>query len=292
MLIFVAALSLIGSLVALSAALGFITLPNGAIQQRVRVLTAEPESAAKTSPVDHGDGGSSVLERLTSRAMMTRIERNMVLAGRPEGWSRERVVYAKPLGAVLGTLFALVIITKTDHPLLAIFSLAIVVLGYFVPDLLIYNHAIKRQEEILKELPDTLDQIVISIEAGTGFESALTKAGEQGTGPLADEIVRLTQDMALGMSRRDAYLALADRTTVVELRNFAKAIVQAEEFGVSIASVVRTQAREMRIGRRTRAEAKAQQVPVKILIPLMTCVLPVLFIIVLGPAIVSAFANS
>jgi tight adherence protein C len=182
------------------------------------------------------------------------------------------------------------VIAKTNSPALMIFSIGIVIFGYFVPDLLIYNAAVKRQELIQKALPDTLDQIVISIEAGVGFEAALSRAGENGEGPLAEEIIRLIQDMSLGMSRREAYLGLVDRTSVDELRNFARAIVQAEQYGVSIASVVRTQAKEMRIARRSRAEAKAQQVPVKILMPLMLCILPVLFVIVLGPAVVHAYA--
>ena len=139
---------------------------------------------------------------------------------------------------------------------------------------------------------DLLDQIVISIEAGIGFEQALARAGERNSGPLAEEVLRLTQDMTVGLSRREAYMALADRTTVDDLRNFCRAVVQAEEYGISISSVVRSQAVELRHGRKMRAEAAAQKVPVKILIPLMLCVLPVLFVIVLGPAVVSAYARN
>ena len=137
-----------------------------------------------------------------------------------------------------------------------------------------------------------LDQIVISIEAGVGFEQALTSVAEKGEGPLSDEVVRLLQDIALGMSRREAYTALADRTSVDEVKGFAKAVVQAEQYGISISSVVRTQAKEMRLSRRMRAEERAQKVPVKILLPLMSCILPVLFVIVLGPAVVSAYARN
>ncbi|WP_456695282.1 type II secretion system F family protein [Aeromicrobium sp. P5_D10] len=278
-----------GSLVCLSAAMGLITVPNGAMQKRVRAFSSNVEQTARSARSSAGSE-SGWLARLTPVSMLDRIERNMVLAGRPEGWSRQRVILLKPLGAAFGLLFAVVIVSKSDNPLWLLVGLGAIVLGYFVPDLLVYNYAIKRQELIQKALPDTLDQIVISIEAGVGFESALTRSAEKGTGPLAEEFIRLIQDVSLGMSRREAYLALAGRTSVDELRNFARAIVQAEQYGVSIASVVRTQAREMRISRRSRAEARAQQVPVKILMPLMLCILPVLFIIVLGPPVVNAYA--
>ncbi|KQY60269.1 hypothetical protein ASD11_12460 [Aeromicrobium sp. Root495] len=270
---------------------GAIALPSGSVRSRIKQLTAAPESSTSTSGVIKVDDSvSGFWEKFTPSSMLKKVEHNMVLAGRPPGWSRERVVLMKPVGAIFGTLFAVLVIAKTDSFMITLFGIGAVVLGYFAPDLLMYNQAIKRQEEIQKSLPDMLDQIVISLEAGVGFEAALSRSGERGKGPLADEVVRLVQDMSLGMSRREAYIALSDRTSVAELRSFCKAVVQAEEFGVSIASVVRMQAKEMRLGRRLRAEAKAQQVPVKILIPLMLLILPVLFIIVMGPPVVNAYA--
>ncbi|MFI5427322.1 type II secretion system F family protein [Aeromicrobium sp. UC242_57] len=224
-----------------AAAMGLITVPNGAMQQRVRAFSSSVEHTARSARTSVGSE-SSLLARLTPVSMLERIERNMVLAGRPEGWSRGRVIVMKPVGALCGLLFAIMIVSKNDNPIWLLVGLGAIVLGYFVPDLLIYNAAIKRQEQIQKALPDTLDQIVISIEAGVGFEAALTRSAEKGTGPLADEFIRLIQDVSLGMSRREAYLALAGRTSVDELRTFARAIVQAEQYGVSIASVVRTQA--------------------------------------------------
>jgi tight adherence protein C len=284
---------LLGSAALVAVATGFVTLPAVGVQRRARALVApEPSTVNRWERLRGDVSAESLLGRLTAPTMLRRIERNMVLAGRPDGWTLNRVIVAKPVGALLGLLFATVIIRATSSVLLVVFAIAIVVLAYFVPDLLIYNHAIKRQEAIQKSLPDILDQIVISIEAGVGFEQALTKVAEGGSGPLADEIVRLLQDISLGMSRRDAYVALGDRTSVDELRTFAKAIVQAEEYGISVASVVRSQAKEMRLSRRMRAEARAQQVPVKILIPLMLCILPVLFIVVLGPSVVAAYARN
>jgi tight adherence protein C len=284
---------LLGSAAVVAVATGLVTLPSAGVQRRARALVTPDAGAGSGWERLRADvSAESLLGRLTAPSMLRRIERNMVLAGRPAGWTLDRVIVAKPAGALIGLLFATVVVSRSSSPLLVVFALAIVVLGYFVPDLLIYNYAIKRQEAIQKELPDMLDQIVISIEAGVGFEQALTKVVERGSGPLVDEIVRLLQDISLGMSRRDAYIALAGRTSVDELRVFAKAIVQAEEYGISVASVVRSQAKEMRLSRRMRAEARAQQVPVKILIPLMLCVLPVLFIVVLGPSVVAAYARN
>lgn len=284
------ALALLAFLLAalcLAAGLGLIRLPDRAVRGRVRELA---RSAAESATTDQDEPARpTIFTRFTPESTLRRLEHQLVLAGRPEGWTRDRIVVAKPAGAIAGLLFCLLIVAGSDSTLLTLFGLGMVVLGYFVPDLLIYNQATKRQEQIQRELPDTLDQIVISIEAGVGFEAALARSAEAGAGPLAEELMRLIQDIALGMTRREAYLALAGRTSVEDLRNFAKAVVQAEEYGVSIASVVRTQAREMRIGRRARAEAKAQQVPVKILLPLIVCIFPVLFIVVMGPAVVNAF---
>lgn len=291
-MILIAAVLLLASLSALAVGLGLVATANGEVQRRARALAVREEtkpSGKRVMAVNRLPRGW--LASLTPQKMLDRVERNLVLAGRPASWSLDKVVLYKPIGLAFGLFFLFVTVTKGSG-LLVVFGLLMVPLGYLVPDLLIYNLAIKRQQQIQKELPDLLDQIVISIEAGVGFEQALGRAGERNTGPLADEVLRLTQDMTVGLSRREAYMALADRTTVDDLRNFCRAVVQAEEYGISIASVVRSQAVELRHGRRMRAEAEAQKVPVKILIPLMLCVLPVLFVIVLGPAVVSAYAQN
>lgn len=291
-MILIAAVLLLASLVALAVGLGVVATPNGDVQRRVRTLAEREEvkpSGKRVLTVNRLPRGW--LASLTPQVLLDKVERNLVLAGHPAAWTLDKVVLYKPIGLAFGVFFCFAMLSNGSTPLV-LFGLAMVPLGYFVPDLLIFNQAIKRQEQIQKELPDLLDQIVISIEAGVGFEQALSRAGERNTGPLADEVLRLTQDMTVGLSRREAYMALADRTSIDDLRNFCRAVVQAEEYGISISSVVRSQAKELRLGRRMRAEAEAQKVPVKILIPLMTCVLPVLFVIVLGPAVVSAFAQT
>ncbi|MDP9429224.1 MAG: type II secretion system F family protein, partial [Actinomycetota bacterium] len=130
----------------------------------------------------------------------------------------------------------------------------------------------------------------IAVEAGLGFESAMARAGKNGKGPLAEELVRTLQDIGVGQPRREAYLALAERTGVPDLRRFVNAVIQADQYGVSIADVLRTQASEMRLKRRQRAEEKAMQIPVKVIFPLILFILPTLFIVVMGPAVMDIIA--
>lgn len=291
-MVLIAAALLLGSLAALAVGLGVVATPNGEVQRRARELAVREERRPPGKRVMTANRlPRGWLASLTPQRMLDKAERNLVLAGRPDSWSLDKVVLYKPVGLAFGFFFFLVTMANGSG-LLLVFGLVMIPLGYFVPDLLIYNMATKRQQTIQRELPDLLDQIVISVEAGVGFEQALGRAGERNTGPLAEEVLRLTQDMTVGLSRREAYMALADRTTVDDLRNFCRAVVQAEEHGISISSVVRSQAVELRHARKMRAEAAAQKVPVKILIPLMLCVLPVLFVVVLGPAVVSAYAQN
>ena len=160
------------------------------------------------------------------------------------------------------------------------------VLAYFVPELLLHSRGQERQQAIAIELADTLDQMTISVEAGLGFEAAMAQTARNGRGALAEEMVRTLQDIAVGQPRRDAYLALAERTQVEDLGRFVRAVLQADAYGVSIADVLRTQAAEMRLKRRQRAEEKAMQIPVKVMFPLVLFILPSLFIVVMGPAVV------
>ncbi len=169
-------------------------------------------------------------------------------------------------------------------------ALVLVVLVYVAPDVIVASRARERQDRIQHELPDALDQVTIAVEAGLGLETAIARVGQYGSGPLAEELTRTIQDMRVGFSRKEAWLALAARTDVVDLRRFARAIMQADQYGVSVGNVVRTQAKELRGKRRQRAEEKAMKVPVKILFPLMFSILPVLFIVVLGPGVLNLLA--
>jgi tight adherence protein C len=136
-------------------------------------------------------------------------------------------------------------------------------------------------------LADTLDQMTIAVEAGLGFEAAMAKAATNGKGPLAEEVIRTLQDMSIGRARKDDYQAFGERTSSPDLRHFTRSVVQADTYGISIAAALRVQADEMRLRRRQRSEEKAMTIPVKVLFPLIFCILPVLFIVLLTPAVLS-----
>ena len=223
---------------------------------------------------------------LAPAALVARLERNLALAGLTT-WSVRRIVLTKAALAIVALLLAVLFIAAAPVLLRFVIGIVVVAGAYLAPDLVVWGRAQERQEAIRHDLADTLDQITISIEAGLGLETAIARAGEHGTGPLAQELMRTVQDMRVGFTRKEAYTALADRTSVVDLKRFARAIMQADAYGVSVSNVVRTQSKDLRSKRRQRAEEKAMKVPVQVLFPLMLCILPVLFIVVLAPAIVN-----
>lgn len=231
-------------------------------------------------------------KKLTPTGYEAKLDRWLSLAGRPTSMPLERLVVAKPLLALAGAAFGLLLYSRAQTPQNIGLGLFLVAFFYFVPDLLIYNKGIKRQKDIEQELPNTLDQMLISVEAGLGFEAAMARAGGYGGGALAQELMRTLQDIQVGRPRQESYQALADRSSVQDLRSFVRAVVQADKYGIGIARVLRTQAKQARVKRRQRAEEKAMKLPVKVLFPLLLCIFPVLFIILLGPAaikIIEAF---
>ena len=239
-------------------------------------------------------GGPGLLARLvaglTPHGTVSRLDRLAGAAGRPAAWPVPRLVAAKLVLTVVAAGLGLLVVVGGPTPLTVGTAVVATLVAYFLPELLLYSRGQERQEAITLELPDTLDQMTIAVEAGLGFESAMARAGSNGKGPLAEELVRTLQDIAVGQPRRDAYLALAERTGVQDLRRFIRAVVQADQYGVSIADVLRTQAQEMRLKRRQRAEEKAMQIPVKVIFPLILCILPTLFIVLLGPAVMDIAA--
>lgn len=226
--------------------------------------------------------------RLTTGNGRDRLEGLYSKAGRPADWPVARLMAYKVYILSGAALFGVLLLLLTGGNGMIVLLMAVVVpVAYFVPELLLYSRGIERQKAIGLELADTLDQMMIAVEAGLGFESAMARAGHNGKGPLAEELVRTLQEMRVGIPRRDAYLALEQRTDVPDLRTFTRAVIQADAYGISISTVLRTQANEMRIKRRQRAEEAAQKIPVKILMPLMLFVLPVLFLTVLGPTVLN-----
>jgi len=226
--------------------------------------------------------------RLTPAAYVRKLDKLLSLAGRPASLPLGRVLAAKPLLGIVGAALGFYISSSGPTPIIKLVGVFVVLLGYFIPDLLLYSKGQERQKIMQLELANTLDQMLISVEAGLGFEGAMAREGENGKGPLAEEIVRTLQDMQVGRSRRESYLALSERTNIPELRSFVQAVVQADTYGIAISRVLRIQAKVMRVKRRQRAEEKAMKLPVTILFPLLFFIFPVLFIAILGPAVINA----
>lgn len=231
--------------------------------------------------------------RLTPQGQLDKIAARLETAGSPEGWDVNRVLSVKVLAGLVGLLLGLTlpVVLGAGAKVVIGFVIGLGALGYFAPDLVIYQIGYNRKEQIRRELPDALDLLTITVEAGLAFDAAVTQVARNTEGPLAHEFFRVLQEIQLGRSRGQALEQMAQRIKVEELDVFVSAVVQADSLGIPIAQVLRVQAKEMRLKRSQRAEEAAQKVPVKILFPLIFCILPSLFVIVIGPAAVSIIRN-
>lgn len=237
------------------------------------------------------DRAVKVGRRVTGADKAERIRRRLDLAGNPAGWTVDRVVSFKVLFAaalpLLGVAYgALVHVPITFLVLIGVGGL---VLGFVVPDLYLYNRGVHRSDQIKRTLADAVDLLTISVEAGLGFDAALQQVARHTGGPVAEEFARVLREMQLGKSRSEALRSMAARSNVDDLNTFVGSMVQADAFGIPIGQVLRVQSGEIRVKRRQYAEEKAQQVPVKIMIPLILFILPCLFVVILGPAVISAY---
>jgi tight adherence protein C len=260
-----------------------------------------PSSDATAPVTPSGSNGLGRVRSLASgiaasapRGYVAWLERQIIYAGRTGQWTVGRIFLTKAILIALGVTFLVLAILSGTGPLGIGLSVAFLILLIIGPEVVVNSRADDRQKAMQLALPDTLDQMTIAVEAGLGFDAAMAKAATNGIGPLSEELVRTLQDMSIGRSRRDAYRSLEARTKIEDLRRFIRAIVQADSYGIAIADVLRVQASEMRVKRRQRAEAQAMKVPIKIVFPLVFCILPVLFIVLLTPAVLSiidAFTN-
>ena len=226
--------------------------------------------------------------RLSGADTPDRIRRKLDLAGNPHGWTVDRVVSGKVIGSVVGLVLGIVFGLMLDgNGVRIILAIGGLVVGFFAPNLYLYQKIHERSERLQRDLPDAIDLLTISVESGLGFDAAVQQVARNTEGPLAEEFSRVLREMQIGQGRADALRALGERTNVPDMRSFVGAMVQADSFGIPVAQVLRVQSSEMRVKRRQRAEEKAQQVPVKITVPLIFCILPTLFIAVMGPAVIS-----
>ncbi len=274
--------------------------PAGGVSRSIAVLEAMGNAPTEMTKELDRPFGERVLEPLHDRALTLgrrltgadaseRIRHKLDLAGNPAGWTVERVLSGKVIGAIalalVGLALALIVGTPGSIRILAL--LVGLAVGFFVPDLYLYQRGYDRANQMQRDLPDAIDLMTISVESGLGFDAAVQQVARNTEGPLAEEFSRLLREMQIGQGRAEALRAMADRTSVDELRSFVSAMVQADILGIPVATVLRVQSGEMRVKRRQRAETKAQQVPVKITVPLIFCILPCLFMAVMGPAVLT-----
>jgi tight adherence protein C len=239
---------------------------------------------------------SGGVSRITSTSFSERTEKRLALAGNPGDLRVGDWLGIKAIGAIVGAIlffFLFVVVQVMGLPFLigVLMSIVGALLGYTLPEFWLGGRVRRRQKAILMNIPDALDLLTISVRAGLGFDAALGKVVEKLPGPLSEEFRRALAEIRVGRARRDSLRDIVARTEVVPLTNFIGAIIQAEQLGVSISKVLQVQSEQLRIERRQRAEEQAAKAPIKMLFPLVGCIFPSLFIIILGPAIILIMIN-
>ena len=233
----------------------------------------------------------ALLSRSTPQEARKKLLAELDLAGRPgnltpEDFSAVRIVAAAVMAA-LGLLLGLVL----GSPLYAVIALLVgTILGYYLPQLWLKQKVDGRRTEIQKGLPDAMDLLVIAVDAGLGFDAALARVVEKYKNALSDEFAKVLKEVSLGKPRLEAMDEMGRASGVEDLHNFIQAIIQSEQFGTGIGKILRIQADEMRRKRRQRAQEKAAQATLKMLLPMVGCIFPTLWIVLLGPAVLILMA--
>jgi tight adherence protein C len=286
-----------------AVAIGAILAERAQIRESLRRLESYQVAGARDQEMLKGfgdrilspfsSGAMGLVRKYTPVGYVEGIRHKLVVAGNPPGYEVDRLLIFKVLGAASGIVWVpLVYFGLGFKGLELLVGIGFLWGGSFLmPDLSLGRKIEARQKEIARKLPDILDLLVISVEAGLGFEQAIDRTSASVPGPLSEEFRRMLQETRVGASRADALRALDQRTEVPELRSFILAMLQADTFGVSIARILRAQADEMRIRRRLAAQEMAQKAPIKMLFPLVLCIFPAMFVVVLGPAFISIAKN-
>jgi len=255
------------------------------LQTRDEVLTSGISERA-IAPIVEGLGKFAL--RFTPQGWVNKAQKKLVYAGmadRMDGntWAALRII------ALIGVLVLFFIVQSAfGTPIQKLMLFGVLMgIGFVGPEAVLNRRIDERRKEMEKSLPDLIDLLVISVEAGLGFEAAMGRVVQAVPGELSREFTRTLQETRVGVSRHKALRALAERTDVDDLNAFVLALIQADQFGVSIARMLRVQADEMRVRRRQRAQEKAFAAPVKLVFPLVLCIFPSMFVVLLGPAAIN-----
>lgn len=295
--ILIVAMAILGSIVLLFVGIAAPRSSDQAVLDRLaeygeRTLTLEeielsrPFSQRVIVPLLKGI--AQFVGRFAPQRNIEETRRKLELAGRPYGWGPTEFLGVRGLAGVLLVVLTFLLMTVTKQPVTKRLLVTAVAGGlgfYLLPTLWLSSQITRRQTNIVKALPDALDLLTISVEAGLGFDAAMAKVAEKWDNELSLAFNRVIQEIQVGKLRREALRDMADRMDVPDVSSFVAAIIQADQLGVSIAKVLRIQSEQMRIRRRQRAEEKAHQAPVKMLFPMAFLIFPALFIVLLGPAI-------
>lgn len=223
-------------------------------------------------------------DRLVSSNKREAYERRLTEAGNPGGLTASNFIMGKYL---LAFIFLVIGLLSRNITLLAV----MLIFSMLAPDMFLRANEKKRKEAMIKSLPDILDLINVSVEAGLGFDAALQKVVDKTSGPLTEEFEHTLSEINIGKPRREALRDMADRVKVDDVTTFLGSIIQADQLGVSITNVLRIQSQQVRDNRRMRAEEAAQKAPIKILIPLVIFIFPTILVVLLGPAIITLMDN-
>jgi len=298
-----AAMLIFATVFFLVLALGSGTASQGGALARQRLNTvtrAAPEPEVQSARVGIGTrvvgpllgGLVRMMSNILPKSLLSGVERKLVIAGEPMTMNGflTMVVIATAGATGLGLMVIVAMGSGIGMMQLGILG-GLAFLGFYIPFHIVTSRARQRQHAIIKSLADAFDLITTCVEAGLGLDAALSRVAEKVEGPFAQELSRSLRDIALGKARKDALKELGERTQVPDLIQFTNAVVQAETMGSSVGTVLRVQADQLRVKRRQRAEEQAYKAPVKMLFPLVLCIFPTLFIVILGPAIITIMSG-
>jgi tight adherence protein C len=272
-----------------------------AVQQRLSQLVVQPKTLEEMelNQPFYDRTVRPMIQRLSkvrSRqdgGVIARTDARLERAGYPGGLRGADWIGVKLLGAIVGGIaFFLLLLLLTQTVAVALLGVVLgLLVGFIGPEFWLGKRIAKRSNAMVLQLPDALDLLTISVEAGLGFDAALAKVVEKMKGPLIDEFRQALAEVRMGRARRDALRDVATRADDQSLSNFIGAIVQAETLGVPIAKVLQIQSQQLRIVRRQRAEEAAAKAPIKMLFPMVGCIFPTIFIVILGPAVITVMGG-